>query len=165
MKRKSRFSCSITVVLSRFSFKTIGNTLIVIFPLDMTCIKSAKFSTFYSVSEVIIECAYTVIAGSNSGFRRIFGSFITASPRFAVNHNIRVNLVKFFVNFCHHLFTVNTHKVKAESIDMVIKHPVFQRINHIFYKHRRLGVSFVATTRTVRISSIRFYTIIIVRHC
>ena len=67
------------------------------------------------------------------------------SPTFAVEDDIRGNCVKTLADIVHSSYVVNSHKIEAEAVYMVLSHPPLERFGHKFAEHSLLRGRLIAT--------------------
>ena len=79
---------------------------------------------------------------------------IAACPRLAVHKYLSacavgIEAVEIASDFVHGGDVVQTHQVKAEAVDMILVHPVFDGLDHKLAVHLLVGSRLVAATRAV----------------
>ena len=120
-----------------------------------------------SITDIVAECAH-LVEHIGIGLKGNFLSRICRSlrcPTFSIDHHIRVNRVKTLADDVHCLDIVDSHQVKAESVDMIFLHPPLERLDHIFAEHFLLRSCLISAARTVEEASIFTHTVEISRHC
>ena len=94
----------------------------------------------------------------------------TACPRLTVHKNlltrsVRIKVIKTWTNLIHSSNVVNSHKVKTETVNVVLACPIENWVDHILSVHKFIGCSFVTAARTVWINAWTCFSVIVVRNC
>ena len=153
MQRKFRFSGLVPCCCG--SRKTVLDCRIGKFSLDVSLLESTEFLSLDCVAEIIIESSVTCSRCSLARFcDSVSDSRISACPRFSVDHDVRINLAKLVINFRHSLVFMAAHQIKAESVYVVIEHPVFERLDDISFYDRMIRGNLVSAAGSVHVVSV-----------
>ena len=166
VKCKLRVTSFIALVLSNSTGQSLDDSIIIEFTCNVTKLESTKFSTLDCISKVIIECTVTIAKCTFTCFNSaVYYSRSSASPWFTVNKYVLVDCIQFIIDFPHCICFKTTHKVKTESVNMVVVHPVLEGINNVFSCHYMICSKFITTSRTIRISSRLCHAVEVLVYC
>ena len=85
----------------------------------------------------------------------LFGiSWRFGCPSFSIKQSHGIDGNGSITNLIHGLDVVDTHQVKAESVDVVFSHPILDALHHIGLHHRAIRSRLVTATRTIGKGSI-----------
>ena len=85
-------------------------------------------------------------------------------PTFTQHNDRRIDFIQGNTDFVHCFDVVDSHKIKAESIQMEILRPIGDAVDDVFAHHKTLRSSVVSDTSTVGERSIFISAEIIPRH-
>ena len=127
--------------------------------------KAIDFTTFDRITLIIIkESNVWQLVGI------VFLSLVIRSktcshiPTFSIQDDFRIDFVHSPTNHLHGFDVMNSHQIKAETVNIVFFYPVEKRINHIFTEHFMLTGSFVTDSCSILVGTIMVHSIVIIRN-
>ena len=89
---------------------------------------------------------------------------VARTPAFAIHRDAWVDAVQCFSDSFHGLHVVDTHQVEAETVNVILLHPIAHAFNHILPHQRTLTRRLIPTARAVaKLLCTRRLTEIIIR--
>ena len=127
--------------------------------------RAIDFTTFDRITLIIIkESNVWQLIGI------IFLSLIIRSktsshiPSFSIKDDFRIDFVHSPTDHLHSFNIMDSHQVKAESVNIEFFYPVEKRINHIFTEHFMLTGSFVTDSCSILVGTVMVHSIVIIRN-
>ena len=113
--------------------------------------------TAKSITHLIGKSTYTrhAVCMRLHGTKAIVYGRRTGGPSLTVDGDGRVYLVQFLAYEIHCLYVVYSHQVKAETVYVVLFHPIAYALQHELAHQGTLAGSFIATTRSIGIVATR----------
>ena len=87
-----------------------------------------------------------------------------SGPTLTIGKNRRIYLIERRANLTHRLLVMDTHKVKAETVDMELACPIAHRLHHKAAHHLVIRRGLIAATRTVGERTVFVHTVEILRN-
>ena len=112
-----------------------------------TLLTQIKDTALDSIAQIVVKSGNAGNQGNVRlcGAHFFFKGAFPAGPSFAVHQKLRVDFIKARADCAHGINIMQSHQVKAESVNMVFLCPVCERINQKGANHRMFGSRFVAT--------------------
>ena len=119
----------------------------IIFAAYKTFVQKIKYTAFDPITDIITESTHTIqpvniVLRCQLCCRQCRFS---SSPSFTIYHNVRIHLIQCFSDSLHGIQIMYAHQVKPETIYMIFRCPVYNRIYDILAHHGTLRGCFITT--------------------
>ena len=151
-----------------------------------TCFQVGSAWTFLNKSTVrtactALDCITDCIIKRTDAVAQLLEIFLTCQycafvtigchiPCLTVHKNLTaaavcIKIVKCGTNWIHSCYIMKSHKVEAETVNVIFACPICNGINHILSEHKMFTCCIVWTARTVWESSVIVHSVVIIRNC
>ena len=136
-----------------------------VLPADKSFILRLKYASFDRVPDVVAECANPVDL-CHIGLQSLLRGrdrAVPASPALAVHHDRGIDPVERCTHRIHRPDIVHCHQVKTETVNVVLRRPVDNRIHDVLAHHGMVGSCLVSTGGRIGIAPANL-SVVVIRH-